>query len=218
MKNKNIYIVGAGLSGATIARLLAEQGAQVSIFEQRDHVAGNCHDERCPHTQVREHRYGPHIFHTNDEEVWQFVQRFARFMPYQHRVFTTSQGQVWNLPVNLHTLNQFRSAAMTPNEARKWLASMTISTPDGAENLQQHAHELMGPPFMRRFSVITPKSSGDVRLRSFRLLFSSAFHSGLTIQMAILIAVFRVCHRTGIPRWFNLCCNTPILRCRLTSL
>lgn len=151
MKNKKIYIVGAGLSGATIARLLAEQGAEVSIFEQRDHVAGNCYDARCPHTRVREHRYGPHIFHTNDEDVWQFVQRFARFMPYQHRVFTTSQGQVWNLPVNLHTLNQFRATAMTPNEARKWLASMTISTPGGAENLQQHAHELMGAPLYETF-------------------------------------------------------------------
>ncbi|MCU6278381.1 UDP-galactopyranose/dTDP-fucopyranose mutase family protein [Enterobacter quasiroggenkampii] len=139
-----VFIAGAGLAGSTVARLLAEKGARVTVYEARDRVAGNCYDLRCPQTGVRVHQYGPHIFHTADEAVWAFVNRFARFIPYHHRVFTTARGQVWSLPVNLLTLSQFRGQAMDPQEARRWLATLAIGAEQPAKNLEARGLQLMG--------------------------------------------------------------------------
>lgn len=143
-RSSPVFIAGAGLAGSTVARLLAEEGISVILFEARSHVAGNCYDTRCAQTGVREHHYGPHIFHTADEHVWRFVNRFANFMPYQHRVFTTARGQVWSMPVNLLTLSQFRGRAMTPQEARLWLASLAHDSGQVARNLEERGLQLMG--------------------------------------------------------------------------
>ncbi len=77
-----IGVAGAGLSGAVIARELAERGHIIEIYEQRAHVAGHCHTERDPATGVMLHAYGPHIFHTDDDEVWAYVNRFTEFKPF----------------------------------------------------------------------------------------------------------------------------------------
>lgn len=116
-----IGIVGAGLSGAVIGRELAEAGYRVEIIEARDHVAGNCHTERDPETGVLVHVYGPHIFHTDDAEVWAYVNRFQTFRPYKNRVKTTYDGKVYSLPVNLHTINQFFGRNFRPDEARAFI-------------------------------------------------------------------------------------------------
>lgn len=78
---KHIAIIGAGFSGAVIGRKLAEKGAKVTIFESRSHVAGNCHTERHSETEILVHKYGPHIFHTDNSEVWNFVTQFDEFYP-----------------------------------------------------------------------------------------------------------------------------------------
>ena len=78
-------IAGAGFSGAVIGRELAERGHDVVVFDQRSHVAGNCHTARDPETQVLVHAYGPHIFHTDIERVWEYVNRFGDMRPYNHR-------------------------------------------------------------------------------------------------------------------------------------
>lgn len=122
---ERIAIVGAGLSGAVIARTLAEAGLDVEVFEARGHVAGNCHTERDAETGVLVHIHGPHIFHTDDAEVWDYVNRFATFMPFQNRVKTTVGGKVYSLPVNLHTINQFFGKALRPDEARAFIAALT---------------------------------------------------------------------------------------------
>lgn len=147
----SVYIAGAGLAGATAARLLAERDVSVTVLEARDEVAGNCRDARCPQTGVRVHLYGPHIFHTANEAVWQFVNRFARFIPYHHRVFTTARGQVWSLPVNLLTLSQFRGQAMSPAEARDWLATLTSDDSEPAQNLEARGLQLMGRELYETF-------------------------------------------------------------------
>lgn len=104
---KSVAIVGAGISGAVIARLLAEEGIESVVFDKRSHIAGNCHSERDPQTNVMLHVYGPHIFHTDDKEVWDFVNQYSEFMPYTNRVKAIYKGNVYLLPVNLHTINQF---------------------------------------------------------------------------------------------------------------
>ena len=81
-----IAVAGAGFSGAVIAHELAGEGHEVDVFESRAHVAGNCHTERDADSGILVHRYGPHIFHTSNERVWNYVRRFDEFMPFTNRV------------------------------------------------------------------------------------------------------------------------------------
>lgn len=99
-----VLVVGAGLCGATIARLLAEGGVDVQVLEQRNHVAGNAYDELDEYG-IRVHRYGPHIFHTKNQRVWEFVSRFVVWMGYQHRVKARLwEGTLVPFPPNKRTL------------------------------------------------------------------------------------------------------------------
>lgn len=118
---KNIAIVGAGLSGAVIARELAEKGLIVQVYDARSHIAGNCYSARDPVTDIMVHTYGPHIFHTDDEEVWGYVNSHGRFLPYTNRVKAVTHGQVYSLPINLHTINQFFGKTLSPDEAREFI-------------------------------------------------------------------------------------------------
>ncbi|MGI9029398.1 MAG: UDP-galactopyranose mutase [Ilumatobacteraceae bacterium] len=113
----DIGIAGAGFTGAVVARQLAESGHRMTVFDTRDHVAGNCHTERDATSDVLVHVYGPHIFHTQWEHVWAFINRFGDMRRYQHRVKATSGDAVYSLPVNLHTINQFFGTTMSPAEA-----------------------------------------------------------------------------------------------------
>ena len=142
--SKRFGIAGAGFSGAVIARELAEAGHQVVVFETRDHVAGNCHTERDPETGVMIHRYGPHIFHTGNERVWAYVNRFGTMMPYNHRVRTTVDGRVYLLPVNLLTINQLFATAMGPDEARSFIAAQADASIAEPANFEEQALKFMG--------------------------------------------------------------------------
>lgn len=123
MSNK-IGIVGAGFSGAVIARQLADAGYQCDVYEARPHVAGNCHTERDAETGVNVHVYGPHIFHTSNERVWEYVQRFDAFEPFVNRVKTIYDGAVYSLPINLMTINNFFGKTYSPQEAQAFIGSI----------------------------------------------------------------------------------------------
>ena len=123
-------IVGAGLSGATLARALAEKGHPVHVIDERDHVAGNCHTEVDDETGVLVHRYGPHIFHTDDDRIWNFLSRYTEFAPYRHRVIALARGQMYRLPINLHTLCQFFGRSFTPDEAAAHLRASAVPIAD----------------------------------------------------------------------------------------
>ena len=136
-KTRHCLMVGAGLSGAVIGRMLAEAGHKVTVLDARNHIAGNCHTLRDAGTGVMVHVYGPHIFHTDDAEVWDYVNRYETFQPYKNRVKTTSQGAVYSLPVNLHTINQFFGQTLRPDEAKTFLegkADTSISDPQTFED------------------------------------------------------------------------------------
>lgn len=122
-----IAIVGAGLSGATIAYELAWRGFRnITVFDQRSHVAGNTHTERDPQTGIMLHVYGPHIFHTDDENIWKWFGQFGTLMPYIQRTKALCNDGVYSLPINLHTINQFYGRQFTPHEAECFIAHKQI--------------------------------------------------------------------------------------------
>lgn len=143
-RSNTILVVGAGLSGAVIARSLAEVGYKVTVLEARAHVAGNCHTERDPETGVLVHAYGPHIFHTDDSTVWNYVNRFAHFRPFKNQVKTVSDDRVFSLPINLHTINQFFGTSMRPNEARAFIKTRSEQTRRIAKSFEDQALRMIG--------------------------------------------------------------------------
>ncbi len=146
-----ILIVGAGLSGAVIGRELAQAGHRVEIVDARAHVGGNCHTERDGATGVMMHVYGPHIFHTDDAEVWNYVNGFAAFRPYKNRVKTTSGGQVYSLPVNLHTINQFFGKCFRPEEARAFIEAQADRTIADPQTFEEQALRFVGRDLYEAF-------------------------------------------------------------------
>ena len=135
----SIAVVGAGFSGAVIARELAMAGRRVSVFESRSHVAGNCDTRRDPDTGVMLHTYGPHIFHTSNEEVWRYVSRFDEMMPFTNRVKAIAGGRVYPLPINLLTINSFFGTTFGPREAAEYIAERCETPGRAAETFEEQA-------------------------------------------------------------------------------
>lgn len=148
---KNVVIVGAGFSGAVIGRVLAEKGHKVKIIDKREHLAGNCFDERDSKTNVMVHVYGPHIFHTDNKVVWDFVNRFSTMMPYVNRVKATVLNQVFSLPINLHTINQFFKQTCSPDEARKLVAEKGDSSITEPKTFEDQALRFIGRELYEAF-------------------------------------------------------------------
>ncbi|RWX77328.1 UDP-galactopyranose mutase [Neorhizobium lilium] len=144
-------MVGAGLSGAVIGRKLAEAGHSIVVCDERNHVAGNCYTERDKDTGVLVHVYGPHIFHTDDEEVWSYVNRYETFMPFVNRVKTTSGGRVFLLPVNLHTINQFFDKTLRPDEARDFITSIADNSIEEPKTFEEQALKFVGRDLYEAF-------------------------------------------------------------------
>src|SRR5690606_4585444 len=138
-------------SGAVIGRVLAEADHEVIVVDARDHAAGNCHMKRDAETGVMVHVYGPHIFHTDDVEVWKYVNRFETFQPYTNRVKTTAKGAVYSLPVNLHTINQFFGRTLRPDEARMFLESRADTTIENPKNFEEQALRFIGRDLYEAF-------------------------------------------------------------------
>ncbi len=133
---KRVLIIGAGLAGSTIARSLADVGVASLVIDKRDHVAGMCFSSRDEETGVDVHRFGPHIFHTSNERVWDFVQRFDKWHPFINRVKAKNAKGVFSMPINLHTINQLFNQSLSPSEARDFIESKqdkSITNPANAE-------------------------------------------------------------------------------------
>lgn len=143
--------VGAGFSCAVIARELAQAGHHITVIDQRNHVAGNCHTERDAETNVMVHVYGPHIFHTDNETVWQYLQQFAKFMPYTNRVKAVSGEQVYSLPINLHTINQFYGKTFSPKQAREWIQAQSDQSIAEPQTFEEQAMKFVGKDLYQAF-------------------------------------------------------------------
>lgn len=144
-------IVGAGFTGAVLAQELAKAGHKIEIFESRNHIAGNCYSERDEKTGVMIHKYGPHIFHTDNEMVWNYVNRYSEFMPYVNRVKTTSQGRVFSLPINLHTINQYFNKTLNPDEAKEFINSTADKNIGEPKSFEEQAMKFVGKDLYEAF-------------------------------------------------------------------
>jgi UDP-galactopyranose mutase len=123
-------IVGAGFAGTVLAeRLASELDAKILIIDRRNHVAGNAYDHY-DDAGILVHKYGPHIFHTNSEKVFEYLSRFAAWRPYEHRVQTSVDGQLVPMPINTDTLNKLYGLNLTCGEVETFLASIAEPCPE----------------------------------------------------------------------------------------
>ncbi|MCL8252630.1 UDP-galactopyranose mutase [Aeromicrobium fastidiosum] len=148
----DLLVVGSGFFGLTVAeRCATELGLTVQVIDRRPHIGGNAYSEADPETGIEVHRYGAHLFHTSNRRVWEYVNRFTDFTPYQHRVYTTYRGEVFPMPINLGTINQFQRAAYSPDEARAWVAQQAARLTREPTNLEEKAISLIGEPLYEAF-------------------------------------------------------------------
>ena len=151
MGTNSIAVVGAGFSGAVIARELAKAGHQVLVFDGRPHVAGNCHTQRDAETHVMVHVYGPHIFHTSNERVWAYVQQFDEFMPFVNRVKSIYNDRVYSLPINLMTINAFFGKTLNPQQAKTFIDAMGDKSIEDPQTFEEQALRFVGKELYEAF-------------------------------------------------------------------
>ena len=133
MKDYDYIIVGAGLFGSVFARQLTDAGKKCLILDSRKHIGGNCYSEEREGIHVS--KYGGHIFHTNDDHIWNYVNKFTEFRPYHHLVRVKHKDNLFSFPVNLMTLNQLWGVT-TPDEAEKKLGEVRVKN-DNPSNLEE---------------------------------------------------------------------------------
>ncbi|MGA8851632.1 MAG: UDP-galactopyranose mutase, partial [Aeromicrobium sp.] len=123
----------------------------VQVIDRRDHIGGNAYSAPEPETGIEVHQYGAHLFHTSNERVWEYANRFTAFTDYQHHVYSTYRDEVYPLPINLGTINQFNRSAFTPDQARAWVAEQAGSFLGEPQNLEEKGISLIGRPLYEAF-------------------------------------------------------------------
>ena len=122
MDKYDYLLVGAGVFGATVAERLASAGNKVLVIDRREHVAGNIYSYTDEKTGIEIHKYGSHIFHTELDDVWEYITKFTEFNDYTHTVNTRHDGKLYPMPINLDTINLLYGAEMNAEEAEKFVA------------------------------------------------------------------------------------------------
>ena len=151
--NVDLVVVGSGFFGLTVAeRAARDLGLKVAVLDRRHHIGGNAYSENEPTTGIEVHRYGAHLFHTSNERVWEYVNRFTEFTSYVHKVYTSHKGEVYSMPINLGTINQFFHASMGPVEAKALIQEQAgeLAGTDPA-NLNDKGISLIGRPLYEAF-------------------------------------------------------------------
>ena len=132
-------IVGAGIYGSVFAREMTDASFKCKVIDKRKHIGGNCYTEKIEGINV--HRYGPHIFHTDNKEIWDYVNRFVEFNNYKHHAVAKFQGQIYSLPFNMWTFNQLWGV-QTPDEAKAIIDSQKFK--GVPSNLEEQALSMVG--------------------------------------------------------------------------
>jgi len=153
LENLKYLVVGAGFFGSVIAERIAEdKGERVVVLDKRDHIGGASFSEVDRETGIEYHKYGSHIFHTSIKEVWNYINRFCCFNSYRHKVLTKYDEKVYQMPINLETINAFYGTNLKPPEAEDFIKSEiekeNIRNP---KNLEEKAISLIGRPLYKAF-------------------------------------------------------------------
>lgn len=149
---KKFLVVGAGFSGAVLANELANQlDCTIDVIDERPHIGGNCYTEKDAETGVTVHTYGPHIFNTDRQDIWDYVNRFMELVPYTNRVKAVYEGKVYSLPINLHTINQFFGKSFSPAEAKDFIASVADTSIEDPQNFEEQAMKFIGRDLYKAF-------------------------------------------------------------------
>lgn len=141
MEHYDYLVVGSGLFGATFTAQAVKLGKSVLVLEKRDHIGGNIYTEKVEGIDV--HRYGAHIFHTSDKEVWEFVNRFAEFNNYVNSPVANYKGEMYNLPFNMNTFSKMFGIS-TPSQAKAVIEEQKKEIKDEPRNLEEQAISLVG--------------------------------------------------------------------------
>jgi UDP-galactopyranose mutase len=146
-------VVGAGFFGSVIAERIAnELKKKVLIIDKRPHIGGNCYSCFDEKTGIEYHQYGTHIFHTSSAKVWQYITKFTEFNGYHHQVLTTHRKNIYQMPINLETINSFYRCSLTPQQAKEFIAQeISKERYSEPENLEEAAVSSIGRPLYEAF-------------------------------------------------------------------
>ena len=149
----DLVVVGSGFYGLTVAREAADKlGLKVLVLEKRPHIGGNAYSQFDPVTGIEVHVYGSHLFHTSNERVWDYVNRYTSFTDYKHSVWTKHNNEIFSMPINLATINQFFRKEFSPEQAEDFIRNQTDSgAAASATNLEDRAIALIGQPLYEAF-------------------------------------------------------------------
>ncbi len=152
VKDYKYIVAGAGIFGAIIAERLASRGNAVLVVEKRDHIAGNIYSYTDDETGIEVHKYGSHIFHTELDEVWDYITKFTEFNDYTHTVNTRYQGELYPMPINLDTINKLYGTNMDAEEAEKFVAEEAAKTGiTDPKNFEEKGLSLVGEKLYTAF-------------------------------------------------------------------
>lgn len=143
----DFLVVGAGLFGATFANQMWKKGYRVAIIDSASYIGGHCNSYQKDGIEI--HKYGPHIFHTGSDEVWEFVNRFSKFTPFNFTAKAFYRGKLYSFPINLLTLHQVFGCT-SPHEARRCIENDIVKI-DHPTNLEERALSVMGPTLYEIF-------------------------------------------------------------------
>jgi UDP-galactopyranose mutase len=149
----DLIVVGSGFYGLTIAQQAAEHlGLKVKVIERRNHIGGNAYSEFDSDTGIEIHKYGSHLFHTSNERVWDYVNRFTSFNDYKHLVWAKHNGDLYPMPINLDTINKFFKKNFDSEDAQKFIQGQVHEDQaTSASNLEERAIALIGKPLFEAF-------------------------------------------------------------------
>lgn len=142
MKKYNYLVVGAGLFGAVVANEITKQGKSCLVIDRRNHIAGNCYTEDFDSICI--HKYGAHIFHTNSDLIWHYINKFGEFNNFVNSPLANYKGKIFNLPFNMNTFYQMWGV-ITPKDAQKIIEDQkTAALVGDPKNLEEQAISLVG--------------------------------------------------------------------------
>lgn len=149
---KKYLIIGSGFSGAVVAEQLSKNpDNKILILEERNHIGGNCYTERDKETNIMVHKYGPHIFNTDNEGIWNYIQNFCEMIPFVNRVKSIYKSEVYSLPINLHTINQFFKKNLNPREAKLFIENIAQKNIVEPQNFEEQALKFIGKDLYEAF-------------------------------------------------------------------